>query len=240
MDPKKNTNVNVRGIEFQLMTYTNSLELCARMNYEVENLDFIDMMSPDDVMYDLGACEGRFSIYAAKKGIHVVAFEPERKNYSVLNQNLELNNLDSTVIKTINAGIGAKNGKAIMKIGQPWEGGHQKVVDHNDVREDLNFNFVEEQVVDILSLDSYISEGKSVHPNYLKVDVDGSEMPFLKGAKDTLRNTKLKGIIFELCENDSNFSEIINILSSHGFSEDRRVNVPNEPGLYNIIWSRRN
>ena len=152
MDQKKTTNVNVRGIEFQLMTYTNSLELCARMNYEVENLDFIDMMSPKDVMYDLGACEGRFSIYAAKKGIHVVAFEPERKNYSVLSQNLELNNLDSTLIKTINAGIGAKNGKAIMKIGQPWEGGHQKVVDHNDVREDLNFNFVEEQIVDILSL----------------------------------------------------------------------------------------
>lgn len=40
----KHTEVEVRGIHFKLMTYTRSLELCARMNYEPENLDFIDII----------------------------------------------------------------------------------------------------------------------------------------------------------------------------------------------------
>lgn len=36
----KYSEVEVRGVHFKLMTYTRSLELCARMNYETENLDF--------------------------------------------------------------------------------------------------------------------------------------------------------------------------------------------------------
>ncbi|HMK07007.1 MAG TPA: hypothetical protein VK476_05710, partial [Flavobacterium sp.] len=68
----KHTDVALRGTNFKLMTYTRSLELCSRMNYETENLDFIDLIEGGKVMYDLGACEGRFSIYAAMKGIRVV------------------------------------------------------------------------------------------------------------------------------------------------------------------------
>ena len=46
----KSTEVKVRDTSFKLMTYTRSLELCARMNYETENLDFIDDISSDDVL----------------------------------------------------------------------------------------------------------------------------------------------------------------------------------------------
>jgi hypothetical protein len=38
----KHTEVKVRNTIFKLMTYTRSLELCAKMNYETENLDFIE------------------------------------------------------------------------------------------------------------------------------------------------------------------------------------------------------
>jgi len=233
------SEVSVRGIDFKLMTYTNSLELCSRMNYETENLDFIDMIKSDEIMYDLGACEGRFSIYAAKKGVRVVSFEPEKKNFLVFSQNLELNNLNNNSVMAINAGIGAKNGKAILNIGQPWEGGHQKIVKHKEIRKDLNFNFVEEQEIDIISLDSFILEGRGPVPDYLKIDIDGSEMPFLKGAVNTFQDENLKGIIFELNEIDPNFSNIMDFLNKNGFIEDRRISVPNETSLYNIIFSRK-
>ena len=59
------TEVDVRGSTLNLMTYTRSLKLCAKMNYETENLDFIDGMKQGEVLFDLGACEGRYSIYAA-------------------------------------------------------------------------------------------------------------------------------------------------------------------------------
>lgn len=232
------TSILVRGVGMKLMTYTRSLELCSRMNYETENLDFIDKMEPGQVMYDLGACEGRFSLYAALKGIRVVSFEPEEKNFSVLSQNIQVNALQQGSIHAIHAGVGAANGKAVINIGQPWAGGHQKIVDHGEIRNDLNFDFVEKQEINLVSLDELLDEGKLPVPDYLKIDIDGSELPFLKGAEKALRHGNLKGIIFELNESDPNFKMIIADLSGYGFKENGRFNVPNEPDLYNIIFYR--
>jgi FkbM family methyltransferase len=236
MIKNKFTNVEVRGIHFKLMTYTRSLELCSKMNYETENLDFIDNINQEEVIYDLGACEGRFSIYAALKGIRVISFEPEEKNFYVLSQNIKLNDIGEERLQAFNYGVGEKNGKAIIKIGQPWEGGHQKVVEHGDIRNDLNFNFIANQSINLISIDKFVEEGHCPPPNYLKVDIDGSEMPFLLGAKTTLKRKDLKGIIFELNYIDPNFTNIICILNENGFVEQQRFNVPNEPNLYNIIF----
>jgi FkbM family methyltransferase len=234
----KYTDVEVRGINFKLMTYTRSLELCARMNYETENLDFIDTIKPGNVLYDLGACEGRFSIYAALKGLTVISFEPEAKNYLVFSQNIEINKIDKNKISAVNAGVGAKNANAIIKIGQPWEGGHQKIVEHEETRNDLNFNFVETQEIKIVSLDTFINEEGLPLPDYLKIDIDGSEMSFLLGATETLKSKTLKGIIFELNELDPNFKSIISLLNNNKFLEHERFEVPNEPHLYNIVFKR--
>jgi FkbM family methyltransferase len=233
------SEVAVRGISFKLMTYTRSLELCARMNYETENLDFIDTINPNEVLYDLGACEGRFSIYAALKGVRVISFEPEAKNFLVFSQNIVINAIGEDRLKAINAGVGAKNGNAIINIGQPWEGGHQKVVEHGEIRNDLNFNFVENQEIKLFSIDSFVEKENYPPPNYLKIDIDGSEMPFLIGATKTLKSKELKGIIFELNESDPNFLNIITLLSANGFVEHKRFNVPNEVNLFNILFEKR-
>ena len=129
---KSSTHINVRGIELKLMTYTRSLELCARMNYETENLDFIDSLPSGSILYDLGACEGRFSIYAALKGIRVIALEPENRNFGVFKENIALNLIPENQLTALNIAIGETTGKGTIKIGQPWEGGHQKVVNNSN------------------------------------------------------------------------------------------------------------
>ena len=232
------STVNVRGVEIQLNVFNRSLDLCSRMNYETENLDFIDALPSDAVMYDLGACEGRFTIYAALKGIKVCAFEPDRNNFDVLAKNIELNNL-SEKITLFNAGVGEKTDKAILQIGQPWPGGHQKVVKHANVREDLNFNFVEENVIDVVSLDEIIISKNLPAPTALKIDIDGSEVPFMKGSVNTLVNANLKTIIFELDKGDKNYNNIIMKLNDAGFSIVTEYTVPNEPTLFNIIFSKK-
>lgn len=234
----KHIEVKVRNTSFKLMTYTRSLELCARMNFETENLDFIDDISCDDILYDLGACEGRFSLYAAKKGVKVISFEPEEKNFKVLLQNIVLNDCQPNQIQAINAGVGAKTAAAVLNIGQPWEGGHQKVVKHNLVRNDLDFDFKEKQNIQLIAIDQFLEEEKGPFPDYLKIDIDGSELSFLEGAKKTLTSPNLKGIIFELSELDSGFTKIIDILKSYGFFERKRFQIPNQPKLYNIIFYR--
>lgn len=233
----KKVAVNVRGVDFVLMGYTRSLELCARMNYETEVLDFIDQMNFGACFYDLGACEGRFSIYAALKGMQVFSFEPEKRNFKVLTENVEVNNLSHAVTK-YNLAVGKETASGIMKVGQPWEGGHQKVVDHEDVRRDLNFDFVEEQIIEVVSLDEHIRKYKLPLPEYLKIDIDGSEVPFLNGAIATLASTELKGIIFELDKGDKNFPGILQRIQAAGFELMREFRVPNEPSLFNMLFRR--
>lgn len=233
----KTTSVNVRGTELKLMAYTRSLELCARMNYETENLDFIDSIEPGKVLYDLGACEGRFSIYAALKGIKVFSFEPEQRNFKVLSENIALNNL-GTKLTALNYAIGATDAMGILKIGQPWEGGHQKVVEHGEIRNDLNFDFKENQQIKITSLDAIVASKKYPAPDYLKIDIDGSEMPFMQGAEKTLGSVNLKGLIFELNKQDPNYDTIISRLQSFGFKQTEEYPVPNEPSLFNIIFRK--
>jgi FkbM family methyltransferase len=237
-NPEKITEVTVRNTQFKLFTFNRSLELCARMNYEIENLDFIDGLEEGTIMYDLGACEGRFSIYAALKGIKVFSFEPNKDNFEILQKNIQLNNLEKKVT-LFNVGVGETNKQAILQIGQPWPGGHQKVVQHDEVREDLKFSFVGNEVIEIVSLDSLIKSGKLPFPQALKIDIDGSEVPFLKGANETLKNTMLKQIIFELDKGDKNYQWIIQNLENASFKITQSFQVPNEPTLFNIIMKKQ-
>ena len=236
MKNNETTNVNVRGVDMVLNVSNRSLELCARMNYEVENLDFIDACQPGDVLYDIGSCEGRFSIYAGLKGLQVHAFEPEQRNYEMLKFNVDNN--ETTTIVTHNVAVSDKNGEGVLKVGQPWAGGHQKVVDHGESRQDLDFEFKESQTIALCKLDDYIAEHKLNAPQWLKIDVDGSEMAFMQGAHQTLGSPELKGLIFELNKEDDQYQEILDLLKENGWKIQSEHGVPNEPELFNIIFSR--
>ena len=229
---------NVRGIPMKFVAYTRSLELCSRMNYETENLDFIDQIKPGEILFDLGACEGRFSIYAALKGVKCYSFEPEKNNYSAFLENIQVNSLSQDIVKAYKLAIGEANKKGKLKIGQPWAGGHQKVVEQVETREDLKFDFKDEEEIEVVGLDQFIEDGNVECPDYLKVDIDGSEVSFLQGAQKTLNNKRLKKVIFELETNDKNFDSIISNLKKNGLEEDQRFGVPNEPHLFNIVFKR--
>lgn len=235
-EAKKNI-VDVRGLKLSLSAFNRSLDLCSRMNYETENLDFIDSIPKGHAYFDLGACEGRFSIYAAKRGLKVFSFEPEKDNFEVLRENIEDNEL-SDKITPFNFAIGDADKVVKLQIGQPWAGGHQKVVQHEMIREDFHFDVVAEQPIQMVSLDSCIEKNNLPVPNYLKVDIDGSETLFLSGAEKTLQNPALSAIIFELCTTDKSFQNIIRQLEIFGFIVKDKFQVPNEPNLFNFIFER--
>jgi FkbM family methyltransferase len=208
------------------------------MNYEIEVLDFIDSLTQDDVFYDLGAAEGRFSIYAASKGIRVIAFEPENKNFQVFMDNIKLNQNIIHNITVHHLAVGEKNKSSTIKIGQPWAGGHQKVVSTTPGRIDFNYTVLEEQTISVVSLDDFIQSSYSPIPTAIKIDVDGSEVSFIRGAKNILSHSQLKKIIFELCIIDKNYENISDILKFNNFHEVNRFKIPNAPNLYNIVFAK--
>lgn len=231
------SETEVRGIKLRLVTYTRALKLCARMNRELEVLDFIDQIDSNQVFYDLGACEGRFSLYAAAKGIQCYAVEPEKRNFEALLENISINDPKIQArITPLNLAVGEDEKKVTLRIGQPWAGGHQKVISRNSSRTDLDFEFCEEQVIEQVSLDFLLKTRSLPTPNYLKVDIDGSEIPFLQGAIETFSNPALRSVIFELHLNDRSHESVCAQLNAYGFLETGRFEV--ESQLFNVVFKR--
>lgn len=233
----KVVTTEVRGLNLRLLGHTRALGLCARMNRETEVLDFIDQIEEGEVFYDLGACEGRFSIYAALHGVRCFSFEPEALNFETLIQNVGLNGEKARQSLTaLNYAVGENSHKTTIKIAQPWAGGHHRVISDATGRIDLDLNFTSEQEVQVVSLDELAAAHHLPMPDYIKVDIDGSELAFIGGAKLTLSRPQLKALMFELHSQDIGCQRVIDFLSSYGFEINSRHEI--EPHLFNV-WFKR-
>lgn len=232
------TEVEVRGRVMRLNTETRALRLCARMNRELEVLDFIDSIVEQGggTLFDLGACEGRFAIYAALSGITCYAFEPEQRNFEVLLDNISHNGGDRLALHAFQLAIGSSDRVTELSIGQPWSGGHHRTLSDITRRVDMQFSECEFQTVNVVALDSFLYREKLPMPDFLKVDIDGAEEEFVNGAKNTLSSGLVKGVLFELCTSDPAYERIIKQMSVYGFSEERRVQIEND--LYNFHFIR--
>ena len=233
----KTVATEVRGVSMRLVAYTRALKLCARMNYETEVLDFIDRMPPQSVFYDLGACEGRFAIYAALKQMRCFAFEPEQLNHEALQCNLTLNEAYiKEPVTVFPYAVGANEHVAMLRIGQRWAGGHQRILDSVPSDSVHAVPYEHEQSVQVISLDELIDAESLPKPQYLKIDIDGSEWAAIQGAFTVLSDSTLQGVLIELCETDSHFPACIETLTGHGFELIRKYAIENN--LYNYWFVR--
>ena len=64
---------------------------------EPETLDWIKTFNKEDKLIDIGSNIGIYALYAAKKGIEVVAIEPDALNHALLSLNILLNNLGKKI-----------------------------------------------------------------------------------------------------------------------------------------------
>lgn len=160
---------------------------------EPVTIDWIDSMRPGEVLYDVGANVGMYSVWAGKRGVKCYAFEPESENYALLCKNLALNkitnpayclaigsrmNVDRLYLSTQEVGRSCHTfGDPVGPNLQPREGPSQGSV--------------------CMSIDELVKAGLPV-PNYIKIDVDGLEHKVITGAQKTLSRPELKSVLVEL------------------------------------------
>lgn len=135
---------------------------------------FRDYCKPGDVAVDVGANIGEVSIIlsqGAGAAGRVFAFEPNPRIYRYLLGNLALNRCDN--VTPANIAVGAASGSVRMS---------------DDKRDDMN-RIIEggEIVVACTTLDQHLPPLERIA--FLKVDVEGSELRVLEGARDTLVRT---------------------------------------------------
>ena len=65
---------------------------------EPETLNWIKGFDAGDSLLDIGANIGMYSLYAAYKGVNVIAIEPDALNYALLNLNIKLNDYGEKIV----------------------------------------------------------------------------------------------------------------------------------------------
>ena len=177
---------------------------------EPEVSEYIKSLPKNSIYYDLGACVGGFALQALHNGLEVIAFEVESQNYNKLVENYQ-DNLDkwpkNHKFKSFQIGIADKECEVDLRIGQSGPGGHHRTLDLSTycASEDIIGDYKEKVKAD--SLDNIIKKNNLPQPNYIKVDIDGSEYAFVIGAKKTLKKTR--SIIIELYKDNKYYNMII-------------------------------
>lgn len=165
---------------------------------EPETIEWIDAMDDGDVMFDIGANMGIYTLYAAiNKKVQVQAFEPLAANYFLINRNIEKNNL-SDVATAYCLALNDEDMIASMHVQDTGFGSSvssfNDPVDHYG--EQYTAQFLQGMVG--MSLDSFIDKFDPPFPNHIKIDVDGIEDKIIKGATKTLADPRLKSMSIEL------------------------------------------
>jgi len=178
-----------------------------------------------DIIVDLGANIGYFSLLAAKltgKEGKVYSFEPEPKNYNYLLKNIKLNNYDN-ILATQKA-VSDKNGRTKLYICE-HDTGHHTINQYEGIKNykpntDDKENFIE---IDTVTLDDFLKD-KEKAVDVIKIDIEGAEMLALSGMKEIIRqNQNIKMFIefFPLLikkMGDSPEEFIGKLLKDYGFS----------------------
>ena len=136
-------------------------------NYEVFSKEI--PVGPGDVVLDLGANEGMFSIMMAKMFpmAAVYSYEPVPRTYFQMVRNIGLNGV--TNINVFNCGVG-KNGQnfGVLNVDRQFSGG-------SSGKDTLNPESGIPTAVTLTSLDDIFAENKISHCKLLKMDIEGME-----------------------------------------------------------------
>ncbi len=187
----------------------------------VEKMTFLHLINDGDVVFDIGANRGDFTllfshIVGSKGAVH--AFEPVPPTFKELSlrtrsecrfQNVSLNN----------CALGESAGRFQIQVpagdfGQASLKNHAVASWSKPGRDTFDCN--------VSTLDAYVTEKKLDRLDFLKIDIEGAELPALRGGQHTL--SRFRPIIH--CEYFSKwteafgyaFTDVMSFLQSCGYS----------------------
>jgi FkbM family methyltransferase len=137
--------------------------------------DVLAMIQPE-VSLDIGANIGNHTLVIADYSKHVIAFEPVDFIFQVLKTNIEQNR--STHVEFADAGLSDKTGEAEIFIPDNANLGSSSL----EVAEGKG----EKLKIRTLIGDQYLSQHHVGKIDFIKMDVEGHEVPALKGLKKTI------------------------------------------------------
>lgn len=188
---------------------------------EPDTIAWLETLGQDDIMLDVGANVGMYSIYAARvRGTAVHAFEPESQNYAILNQNILLNQLDRLVAAycvalSDRAGFDRLYLSEFVADGSCHSWGAS--LDFNNRPRAAPFA----QGSFSTTIDLAVAGGAIPVPTHIKIDVDGLEHAVIAGARETLRDRRVRSVLIEINTNLDEHWKVVDVTLEAGFDYSR-------------------
>ncbi|SRR6266568_1573898 len=193
---------------------TISQELILSGQWETfESEIFSRFVRPGDVVVDIGAHIGWYTLLAAKlvgsKG-KVYAFEPDPTNFALLSKNIKANGYSNVVL--IKKAVSDSTGSAHLFLNDENTGDH-RIFDAADNRKSVT--------IESTTLDNYFKNSNH-RIDLIKIDIQGSEMQALQGANHTINTNKNLKFITELQPgfihlNGQKPQDYLALMRKHGF-----------------------
>lgn len=174
----------------------------------------------DEVLYDIGANIGLYSLYAGKLGrnVKVYAFEPHKFTFVNLMENITANDLTGAVIP-ISIPLNDTTDISTMNYAYTDSGSSMSQLGHNLHPENGAFKPQLEETVYCTTLDDLIWKKAILPPHHIKIDVDGNELKILKGMTKLLGSSNRPRTL-QVEINPGQREEVTKFLSDHGYTLD--------------------
>ena len=130
----------------------------------------------DEIVLDIGAYIGSFTMTVAKRAKKVLAIEPDPKNYACLRANVSR----FANVRTIRKGVWNSKKKLKLYLDSRYPVAHSVVIQPGNKSVDIEVD----------ALDNIVSELGFNKVDFIKMNIEGAEIEALEGAKQVLKSVK--------------------------------------------------
>lgn len=188
---------------------------------EPQTISWLEAITRDDYLWDIGANVGLYSIYPAKRsGCKVLASEPEAQNFALLIENIVLNAVQE-LVEASNLPISQSFGLGRLHVHDLTKGGaynqFEPISDSSQRNGEWQAAGPLSQVQIGVSLDDLVSRFGFDYPTHVKIDVDGNEPDIIAGASRVLGSEQCTHLLIEVETNNPRHLEMVESIKELGF-----------------------
>lgn len=234
-------NVESEGITFITPNSHCAWRASSLLTKEPDTIRWLRDMKPGELLFDVGANIGQYSMVAAKQGVLVHAFEPEAQNFALLVRNIAINKLGDYIVPWPVA-LSNRESIDVLHLSSIVAGGscHAYGEPKNFQGEVKEWPYKQGSIATTMDHFAY---AQKAYPNHIKIDVDGFEHLVIEGGREVVR--RARSILIEINTNYPAHMDLVSLMTNgYGFNynmeqanEARRKEGPFK-GVGNIIFYR--